>query len=151
MTEKRLPSESEVGANLIPPHPRGVGGQGGRGGKPAGSSGQGSGSSQRGEVSGEQSAGSSQRVAASRASRASGRSEGEQRKSERGNVQQAKAKSNHAKRLMAGAGWGVKAPPKCKAVRASQCKGGCEPLRVCWRLLEGRGSPQPERKAHYRQ
>ena len=61
MTDKRPPSESEVGANLIAPHPRGVGGQGGRGGKPRGQGGQGVGSRQRGVVSGESSAGSRQR------------------------------------------------------------------------------------------
>ena len=61
MTEKRPPSESEVGANFKAPHPRGVGGQGGRGGKPSGHGGEGSGSRQRGVVSGESSAGSRQR------------------------------------------------------------------------------------------
>ena len=61
MTEKRPPSESEVGANLIPSFPPGRGGKGGRGGKQVAVSGeQSAGSSQRGAVSGEQSAGSSQ-------------------------------------------------------------------------------------------
>ena len=124
MIKQRPPCESEVGANFTPPRPRGVGGLGGRGGKPAGWGGLALGNRRRGIVGGESSAGNRRRGIGRRASRHSGRAEGEHAQSGCGNVQQPTAKSNNAKRLMAGAGWGIKAPPKCKAVRASQCKGG---------------------------
>ena len=87
MIKQRPPCESEVGANFTPPRPRGVGGLGGRGGKPAGGGGLLLGSRRLGVV-GWESSGSRQ---TSQPTQRAGR--GGTRSKRAGKRQQAKAKN----------------------------------------------------------